>query len=223
MSLDPNVKDKTKLVISDVGGKVWEEMNDAGTDYRGADYGYQEYEGPCKRHSSVDCPIPADYQEPFHYYIHRSGSDGGCVAGNAVVPDGIGWPEEYTFLFIDYVYLHIYSLFEDPEHECRDCIPPVSAFRNESFHESIHIPGAHKNEARMLDMFFGYVPMPLKYSAAAGSCSWKPNRALNIFYSSFRNIPAPIWAHKHYMSFGLAASIMCSGFATQELPMILLW
>eukprot|EP00529_Nitzschia_sp_RCC80_P000751 CAMPEP_0113490068 /NCGR_PEP_ID=MMETSP0014_2-20120614/26853_1 /TAXON_ID=2857 /ORGANISM="Nitzschia sp." /LENGTH=886 /DNA_ID=CAMNT_0000383823 /DNA_START=218 /DNA_END=2878 /DNA_ORIENTATION=+ /assembly_acc=CAM_ASM_000159 len=155
MSLDPNEKEKTRLIISDVGAKTWEEINYGGTDYPMANYGYDEYEGPCKRHSTVDCAVPADYLDPFHYYLHRPGDNGGCVAANAIVPNGIGWPEEYNFLFIDYVYLNIYSLIEDEEQGCRDCLPPVSSFRNESFYESIPIPGEHKNEARMLDMFFG--------------------------------------------------------------------
>ena len=97
----------------------------------------------------MDCAVPADYLEPFHYYLHRSGDNGGCVAANAIVPNDIGWPEEYKFLFIDYVYLNIYSLIEDEEQGCRDCLPPLSSFRNESFYESIPIPGEHKNEARM--------------------------------------------------------------------------
>jgi hypothetical protein len=108
---------------------------------------------PCIRsynsHSTEDCAVAEDFHDPLHYYMHRDGSNGGCVAASALVPDGIGWPEEYKFLFIDYVFLHIYSLFEDPDHGCRDCVPPVSGYRNESFYESIHIPGAHKNEARM--------------------------------------------------------------------------
>jgi glucose/arabinose dehydrogenase len=49
MSLDPNEKTKTRLIISDVGGKVWEEINDGGTDYPRANYGWSDYEGPCKR------------------------------------------------------------------------------------------------------------------------------------------------------------------------------
>ena len=50
MSLDPNEKEKTRLIISDVGAKTWEEINYGGTDYPMANYGYEEYEGPCKRY-----------------------------------------------------------------------------------------------------------------------------------------------------------------------------
>ena len=36
LSMDPNEKEKTRLAISDVGGRTWEEINYAGTDYEGA-------------------------------------------------------------------------------------------------------------------------------------------------------------------------------------------
>jgi glucose/arabinose dehydrogenase len=67
MALNPNVQDKTLFAISDVGARVWEELNYAGTDYAGMNYGYKIYEGPCMRHSDSDCPIPEDptFVDPF--------------------------------------------------------------------------------------------------------------------------------------------------------------
>lgn len=153
ISMDPNEKEKTKLAISDVGGKVWEEINYAGTDYEGVNYGHKDYEGPCKRHSAEECPIPVDFEEPFYWYQHREEKDG-CVAGSAFVPEGL-WPEEYKFLFIDFVYYNIYTLIEDKENQCRVCTPPVPKFRNETFYHSITYPEDGKNEAKMVDMFFG--------------------------------------------------------------------
>lgn len=70
------------------------------------------------------------------------------------VPEGI-WPEEYKFLFADFVFLQIYSLIEDPDNECRTCSPPVSRFRNETFFQSVIYPGDGKNEGKIIDMFFG--------------------------------------------------------------------
>jgi len=100
LSMDPNEKEKTRLAISDVGGKTWEEINYAGTDYVGVNYGHKEYEGPCYRHSAEECPVNPDFQEPFHWYQHREKKDG-CVAGSAFVPEEALWPEEFKFLFID--------------------------------------------------------------------------------------------------------------------------
>ena len=98
ISMDPNEKIKTQLAISDVGGKVWEEINYAGTDYAAVDYGHKKYEGPCFRHSDQECPVSEDIEEPFYWYHHND--KGGCVAGSVFVPEGL-WPEEYKFLFID--------------------------------------------------------------------------------------------------------------------------
>ena len=80
------------------------------------------------------------------YYLHREDEDG-CVSGSAFVPDGV-WPEEYKFLFGEYVFHQVYSLVEDPEAECRECTPPVPRFRNTTFYESIRYPGDGKNQAR---------------------------------------------------------------------------
>ena len=99
MSMDPNEKIKTLLAISDVGAKVWEEINYAGTDYAAVNYGHKVYEGPCFRHSDQECPVSKEFEEPFYWYHHSEKKDG-CVAGSSFVPEGL-WPEEYKFFFID--------------------------------------------------------------------------------------------------------------------------
>jgi len=155
LAVDSNEKEKVRFSIQDVGARVWEELSYGGTDYAGMNYGWKPIEGPCLRHSSEDCPVPEDpnISEPFHYYLHRDDKSG-CVSGAAFVPEGI-WPEEYKFLFADFVWYTVYSLTEDSDNECRSCKPPISRFRNETFFETISYPGEHKNEAKIVDMFFG--------------------------------------------------------------------
>ena len=159
IAMDPKEKDKVKFAMSDVGANHWEEISIAGTDYKGKNYGWPAWEGPCSRNSLTDCPLPPDNDstiiEPFHYYEHRSLQEGGCVGGSTFVPEGI-WPSKYQFLFIDFIFLEIYNLIEEPERECRtSCWPPMSRYRNETFFESVHDPTIHVNNARMTDMFFG--------------------------------------------------------------------
>jgi glucose/arabinose dehydrogenase len=154
ISRDPNEKEKTRFSIHDVGASVYEELSYGGSDWAGANYGWKHYEGPCLRHSNQECPIPEDPKlvEPFHYYLHRKDNDG-CVSGAAFVPEGV-WPEKYKFLFADFIWYQVYNLIEDPENECRTCIPPISRFKNETFFETTRYPGEGKNEARIVDMFF---------------------------------------------------------------------
>jgi hypothetical protein len=85
--------------------------------------------------------------------MHREDEEG-CVSGAAFVPEGV-WPEQYKFLFADYVFHEAYTLIEDPENECRTCTPPVSRFKNETFYESPRNPDDNKNQAKIVDMFFG--------------------------------------------------------------------
>ena len=151
--MDPNEKKKTVFAISDVGARQWEELNYAGSDYAGANYGFGIYEGPCRRGNQSVCLQDEGFVEPFHYYQHREGGDG-CVAGSVFVPKGL-WPDEYKFLFIDFTWYDIYNLVEHQTRECRDCLPPISTYMNETFYHSISYPGDSKNEARMLDLFFG--------------------------------------------------------------------
>jgi len=132
-----------------------------GTDYAARNYGWPDKEGPCKKDRSDNCPFSDDddddedgFVEPYHYYEHRAMKEGGCVAGSAYVPPDL-WPPKYKFLFIDFIFLEIYNLIEDPELECRSCTPPTSGYRNETFYRSIQKEGQHVNNARMVDMVFG--------------------------------------------------------------------
>lgn len=156
MKMDPMETEKVKFSISEVGGSYWEELNIGGTDFPGRNYGWPNWEGPCRESSATNCPVPSSIfaMEPYHYYEHRSIREGAAIAGSAFVPPGI-WPSKYKFLFIDFIFLEIYNLIEAPEQECRTCMPPVSGYRNETFLKSIQKENEHVNNARMLDMFFG--------------------------------------------------------------------
>ncbi len=156
MRMDPFETEKVRFSVGDVGGAYWEELSICGTDYAGRNYGWPNWEGPCRESSLTNCPVPNDESavEPYHYYEHRSTREGGAVAGSVFVPPNL-WPPEYKFLFIDFIFLEIYNLIEDPGKECRKCTPPVSGYRNETFYKSIQEEDEHVNSARMVDMFFG--------------------------------------------------------------------
>mmetsp|Transcript_4218 Transcript_4218/g.10012 ORF Transcript_4218/g.10012 Transcript_4218/m.10012 type:complete len:904 (-) Transcript_4218:128-2839(-) len=156
IEMDPNEKEKVRFSVSDVGGNHWEELNWAGTDYAGRNYGYPEHEGPCLHGRAATCPLPEDKNliEPFHWYAHRQLREGGCVAGSVVVPNDSGWPSEYKFLFADFIFFEIYNLIEDPDAYCRACVPPLPAYRNETFHTISPVdPGGEKGH--ITDIFFG--------------------------------------------------------------------
>lgn len=144
LSMDPNSKSKVKFHIGDVGASVWEEISVGGADYAKANYGWPPMEGPCKRGDNRDCPKPSEYLDPFYYYEHSKGEEGGAVTGSVFVPDGL-WPSQYKFLFIDFIFGRIYNLIRDEDRECRSCKPPVPGYRNETFHKLDY----------MVDMFFG--------------------------------------------------------------------
>mmetsp|Transcript_44369 Transcript_44369/g.107295 ORF Transcript_44369/g.107295 Transcript_44369/m.107295 type:complete len:1184 (-) Transcript_44369:345-3896(-) len=156
IAIDPTETTRTLFTISDVGGSYWEEMNYAGTDYAGKNYGYPILEGVCEHGSARRCPLPGerDFEDPFHWYAHRSTENGGCVSGATYVPKGV-FPSKYKFLFADFVFNQVYKLIDDGE-ECRTCSPPTSRFRNETFFRSSQGPeDASDDGARMTDMFFG--------------------------------------------------------------------
>ena len=144
LAMDPNTLSKVKFHIGDVGGSKWEEITIGGTDYAKANYGWPLMEGPCERNDNSDCPLIAEYLDPFHYYEHTQAKEGGCVTGSVFVPDGL-WPSEYKYLFIDFIFGEIYNLIEDASLLCRDCVPPTSGYRNETFYALDY----------MVDAFFG--------------------------------------------------------------------
>ncbi|KAI2511401.1 Glucose Sorbosone dehydrogenase [Fragilaria crotonensis] len=144
LAMDPNVKSKVKFHVGDVGASAWEEISVGGSDYSKANYGWPPMEGPCERGDNRDCPKPSEFLDPFYYYEHSKGEEGGAVTGSVFVPDGL-WPSQYKFLFIDFIFGRIYNLIKDEDRECRSCKPPVPGFRNETFHKL----------DSMVDMFFG--------------------------------------------------------------------
>jgi glucose/arabinose dehydrogenase len=152
IGLDMNTKDKVRFAIGDVGLVTWEEVSYGGTDYKGTNYGWSTFEGPCTKNTINDCPLQGGgATEPFHYYQHVAA--GGAITGFTFVPNGV-WPTQYKQLLIDYITSTIYNLVEDQGKACRTCKPPISAFRNETFHRI--------NGIRMVDLFFG----PYKNSQA---------------------------------------------------------
>lgn len=110
-----------------------------------ANYGWPAMEGPCDIGSITSCSSQAKFQDPAYYYEHTKHTEEGAVTGGVFVPpDGI-WPEEYKYLFVDFIYGEMYNLIEDASLECQTCVPPIPGYRNETFHE---IEGA-------VDVFFG--------------------------------------------------------------------
>eukprot|EP00529_Nitzschia_sp_RCC80_P000438 CAMPEP_0113452280 /NCGR_PEP_ID=MMETSP0014_2-20120614/6766_1 /TAXON_ID=2857 /ORGANISM="Nitzschia sp." /LENGTH=878 /DNA_ID=CAMNT_0000343649 /DNA_START=629 /DNA_END=3265 /DNA_ORIENTATION=- /assembly_acc=CAM_ASM_000159 len=161
--MDPNVVDKTHFYINDVGGAVWEEISEGGTDFAGMNYGWPRYEGPCRFGSNTNCPlydpnaVIPDVEtivKPLYYYEHRQKNEGGAVTGGVFVPQGL-WPAEYKYIYTDFIFQEIYNLIEAPEQECTTCVPPVPAYVNETIYRSIKDEDQHVNFARIVDMFFG--------------------------------------------------------------------
>jgi PKD repeat protein len=144
LAMDVNTKDKVLFHVGDVGASHWEEISEGGSDYKGANYGWPIHEGPCKIATTDDCPVVNSFINPIYYYQHIKLAEGGCVTGAAFVPDGL-WPEQYKYLFIDFIYGNIYNLIEDQDRACRDCIPPIPAYHNETFY----------SRDKMVDIFFG--------------------------------------------------------------------
>ena len=145
LAVNTNVVNETLFAIGDVGGSDWEELSLAGTSYAGKNYGWPTFEGPCYKGERNDCPPQGPNNvEPFNYWEHIPGIQGGATTGAAFVPNGL-WPENYKFLYADYVFGKIYNLIDDPARACRTCSPPIPGYRNETFH----------SRDQIVDMFFG--------------------------------------------------------------------
>lgn len=162
--MDPHETDKTRFYVNDVGGSVWEEISEAGTDFAGKNYGWPMYEGPCKFGQTKNCPlyddasnVPGnrkDYVKPLYYYEHEQDREGGAVTGGAFVPEGI-WPAKFKYMYADFIFHSIFNLVEAPDDECSTCLPPIPAYKNETFYTSTKKENQHANYARVVDMFFG--------------------------------------------------------------------
>lgn len=145
LAMDPNTMGKVRFFIGDVGAKVWEEINECGTDYAGANYGWTIREGPCKRDSDTKCDEAIQFDDPIYWYSHRRFTAGGAITGGAFVPNGV-WPRAYesTYLFTDYTFGAIYHLTMGGI-DCRSCSPPTPKYSNVTFHAA----------SVVVDMFFG--------------------------------------------------------------------
>ena len=146
---DDDDDDVERFWIMDVGGQTWEEINECGTEYAGANYGWNEREGPCSTTGNQgnninDCNVDANYQDPKYFYLHdnlanNNDQTGASITGGDFVPSQALWPSEYdgTFIFADFVFGALYHLVpeNDPSYACRTCNPPIPAFRNTTFHE----------------------------------------------------------------------------------------
>lgn len=201
IEMDPNEKEKVRFAISDVGGNMWEEVNWAGSDFAGRNYGYPVHEGPCLHGKSTNCPLPDDRNnlEPFHWYAHRKLREGGCVSGAAIAPDDLNWPKEYKFLLADFIFFEIYNLIDDPDAYCRACMPPMPGYRNETFYQiSPAQPGGQRGS--ITDMFFGpYKVRSMIYRSPFLS-----------FLSFFRRLSYNIL--NYFTNLGYASSIYCSSW-----------
>ncbi|MGH9000456.1 MAG: PQQ-dependent sugar dehydrogenase, partial [Acidimicrobiia bacterium] len=98
----------TRFFVNDVGQDTWEEIDEGA---KGADYGWNEREGPCAKASRTDCgPSPDGMTDPIFAYPH----DGRCgaITGGAFVPGSAGWPEDLRgdYLFADYACGTIFRL-----------------------------------------------------------------------------------------------------------------
>lgn len=192
--MDPAETEKTRFYVNDVGGSVWEEISEAGTDFAGKNYGWPQYEGPCKFGKTNDCPLydPSSnvlrreqYHNPLYYYEHEKDREGGCIAGGAFIPEGI-WPAEYKYVYADFIFHSIFNLVEDPENECSSCLPPIPKYRNETFYTSLKNEDQHENYARIVDIFFGpYKDTQALYVFKMG----EGNNVWRIRYTGSDNIP----------------------------------
>jgi len=135
-AMDVNNKKKTRFYINDVGRKTWESIREAGDGFGGANYGYPEREGPCKKKKATDCK-PADedegFLEPIHWYIHDE-EDGGAVTGGAFYPNDAGWHPSFqnSYIYADYAFGGVYRMVEGGE-GCAypKCDPPISPFADD--------------------------------------------------------------------------------------------
>ena len=107
IAMDPNAAG-TRFFINDVGQSTWEEIDE---NVSGANYGWNVREGPCPNGQACtpNLPTGGGYTDPIHWYGRSVGSS---ITGGAFVPNGIGWPAEFTsaYLFADYATGTIFRL-----------------------------------------------------------------------------------------------------------------
>jgi PKD repeat protein len=177
LAMDVNTKDKVLFHVGDVGASHWEEINKGGTDFKAVNYGWPIQEGPCRLASTTECTLDEQFTDPFYYYQHVKQAEGGCVTGAAFVPEGL-WPEQYKYLFVDFIFGNIYNLIADPDNECRECVPPIPAYRNETFY----------SRDIMVDIFFG----PYKDTQALYVISRNEGQSIRRIHYSGSSNRAPV-------------------------------
>ena len=134
----------TEFYINDVGGSKWEEINVAGTHYKGVNYGYRLREGPCKVGEYNDCDKDDLSEEtilnlvdPIYWYKHDSNGFG-AITGGAFVPSNSGWPSEYTntYIYADFIFQNLYVIKRDVTKGCYypTCNPPEPPFEVDRFY-----------------------------------------------------------------------------------------
>ncbi|MDX2380488.1 MAG: PQQ-dependent sugar dehydrogenase [Acidimicrobiia bacterium] len=95
-AFDPNTP-ATRFFINDVGQGTYEEVNNG---IKGANYGWNDREGPCPQGQTVPCPgPPAGVTDPITAYGRGLGQ---YITAGAFIPDG-AWPAQYDggYLFVD--------------------------------------------------------------------------------------------------------------------------
>lgn len=170
-------KGDVQFNVCDVGGKVWEEVSHGGTQYKGLNYGWPEKEGPCDRGSLTDCPLPTGNGiDPYYYYQHDL-TKGAAVVGAVHVPLDL-WPQEFKLILFEHSEGKFFNLIEDKAMECRNCTPPIPAYRNTTFHTF----------PKVVDAFFGsYKNTQALYYVSRDKVSYNVRR---IYYTgSSNNIP----------------------------------
>ena len=153
IDLDTRTSDdnnEVRFSISDVGGRVWEEVSYGGTNYKDKNYGWPNTEGPCTRDTLDDCPVPTttgnnnnNMVDPYYYYLHNQ-STGAAVTGAVHVPPQLSWPTEFQLLQVDFSEGIMYNLVPDAKQQCRTCQPPRPGYRKTIFH----------SYPKIVDLFF---------------------------------------------------------------------
>jgi glucose/arabinose dehydrogenase len=95
-AFDPNTS-ATRFFINDVGQVTYEEVNEG---IRGANYGWNDREGPCPQGQTTPCAgPPAGITDPIVSYPRSLGT---FITTGAFIPDG-AWDEEFDggYLFVD--------------------------------------------------------------------------------------------------------------------------
>jgi glucose/arabinose dehydrogenase len=94
-AFDPNTP-ATRFFINDVGQGTYEEVNDG---VKGANYGWNDREGPCSQGETTPCTAAPDVTDPITAYGRGLGQ---YITAGAFIPNG-AWPAEYDggYLFVD--------------------------------------------------------------------------------------------------------------------------